>query len=228
MKVMLVDDEKSLCTALGLILSEAGYDYCCAHDGISALKRFDTERPDLVILDIMMPGMDGFELCRNLRKRNQDLPMLMLSAKGELSDKRNGFGAGVDDYLVKPFAEEELLLRIEALLRRSARTKPADNGPSLLRIDELEVDFTRCEVLLRGRPVPLTAKEFRIVELLAKAPGKVFTRDDIIKDLWGSDYDATSVSIPVYIRRIRQKIEDDPSNPRYLQTVWRFGYRLGD
>lgn len=242
MKVMLVDDEKSLCTALGLIIERAGYDFVCAGDGDEALRLFSHERPDLAVLDVMLPGIDGFELCERLRTASPSLPILMLSAKSDIVDKRVGFKAGADDYLAKPFDEEELLLRIEALLRRKGleRTGTTSATPKEGMVSagigrttgreplELEVDPARREVIVRGEVVQLTPKEFRIVELLASHPGNVYTRDDIITCVWGDEYQkGNAISIPTYVRRIREKIELDPSEPVLLQTVFGFGYRIG-
>ena len=242
MKIMLVDDEKSLCTALGLIIERAGYDFVCAGDGDEALRLFSHERPDLAVLDVMLPGIDGFELCERLRTASPSLPILMLSAKSDIVDRRVGFKAGADDYLAKPFDEEELLLRIEALLRRKGleRTGTTSATPKEGMVSagigrttgreplELEVDPARREVIVRGKVVQLTPKEFRIVELLASHPGNVYTRNDIITCVWGDEYQkGNAISIPTYVRRIREKIELDPSEPVLLQTVFGFGYRIG-
>ncbi len=156
-------------------------------------------------------------------------PVLMLTAKGDIVDKKIGFHAGADDYMVKPFNDEELLLRIEALLRRRGRGEgatPSAVGQTVV-VGAMTTDPRRCEVAVGGRVVALTPKEFQIVATMAESPGKVFTREDLIELVWGREYDAASVSIPVYIRRIREKVEADPSNPLYVQTVWGFGYRLG-
>lgn len=228
-KIMLADDEQSLCDALEIILHDAGYDVCVARDGRQAVEVFRRELPDLAILDVMMPRLDGFEVCSEIRDLLPDTPVLMLSAKGDIVDKKIGFRAGADDYVVKPFNDEELLLRVEALLRRRSRGDAA--APVLMRrvqIGDLAIDPRRCEVVVRGRVIGLTPKEFQILALMADNPGKVFTREDLIENIWGEEYETGSISIPVYVRRIREKIEDDPSNPMYLQTVWRFGYRLGD
>lgn len=231
MKILLADDELSLCDALEIILEDAGYRVRIAHDGARAIDLFKRECPDLVILDVMMPKHDGFEVCEAVRAINPDVPMLMLSAKGDIVDKKSGFKAGADDYLVKPFNDEELLLRIEALLRR--RTRGGEPGEpkkltQAVQIGDLVIDPLRYEVTVADRVISLTPKEFQILALMADHPGKVFTREDLIESIWGKEYEAGAISIPVYVRRIREKIEEDPSNPRYLQTVWRFGYRLGD
>lgn len=229
-KVMLADDEQSLCDALEIILRDAGYEVCIAHDGKEAVEVFRRERPDVAILDVMMPRLDGFEVCAEIRDVLPDTPVLMLSAKGDIVDKKSGFRAGADDYVVKPFNDEELLLRVEALLRRRSRSDGTE-APVLMRrvqIGDLTIDPRRCEVLVGDRVISLTPKEFQILALMADNPGKVFTREDLIENIWGEEYETGSISIPVYVRRIREKIERDPSNPVYLQTVWRFGYRLGD
>lgn len=234
MKIMVADDEPKLVEALRIILSGAGYEVCSASDGAAALAVYGMAKPDLVILDIMMPKLDGYAVCASIRAIDPEVPILMLSAKGDIDNKRDGFGAGADDYLTKPFNEEEVLLRVEALLRRRARgvvSAEAPQGVGLMHpvsIGELTIDPRRYEVRVGGRAVNLTPKEFQILALMADNPGKVFTREDLIDSIWGCAYRDGSISIPVYVRRIREKIEEDPSNPRYLQTVWRFGYRLGD
>lgn len=234
MKILVADDEPKLVEALRIILTGAGYEFCSATDGAAALAVYGMHRPDLVILDIMMPRLDGYEVCSSIRQMDPNVPILMLSAKGDIDDKRGGFGAGADDYLTKPFNEEEVLLRVEALLRRRARGPVLTDAPQTtglahtVSIGDLTIDPRRCQVSVRGKDAGLTPKEFQIIALMASNLGKVFTREDLIDSIWGSAYRDGSISIPVYVRRIREKIEDDPSNPRYLQTVWRFGYRLGE
>lgn len=235
MRVMVVDDELSLCEALKLILEGAGYETVCAASGPEALECLDRYPIDLAILDVMLPGMDGFELCGVLRERDELLPILMLSAKSDIVDKKYGFRAGADDYLGKPFDDEEVLLRVEALLRRRARNDASASGRAVMQedggvscpLEGLEVDRVRCEVSVNGDVIPLTRREYEIVALLAHRPGKVFTKEDIIDELWGREYRESSLSIPTYIRRIRAKIEPDPSKPQIIQTVFGFGYRLG-
>lgn len=232
MKIMLVDDERSLCEVIGLMVRRAGYEFVFTHDGSCALVLFQREQPDIVILDVMLPGMNGFELCEEIREYSQTVPILMLSAKCDIVDKRVGFKSGADDYLGKPFEQEELLLRIEALLRRrmpdAKKSSSESSSKGFIKpVEDLVVDLERFEVIVRGQPVSLTAKEFQIVKLLAGHPGKVFTREDIIRGVWGEDYQANSISIPTFVRHIREKIELDPSDPQLLQTVFGFGYRLG-
>lgn len=226
-KILVADDETALRGALDIILRKAGYDTCMAADGAQAIEVFMQQRPDLVILDVMMPRLSGIEVCEALRAISPEVPLLMLSAKGAVSDKTSGLRAGADDYVVKPFDDEELLLRVEALLRR--RGLAADEPKRLtetVTIGDLTIDPLRCEVSLGGKAVSLTPKEFQILALMADNIGRVFTRDDLIEAIWGEEYEDSNISIPVYIRRIRMKIEPDPSNPAHLKTVWRFGYRL--
>lgn len=230
MKIMVADDERDLCSVVEKIVARRGYAFCCAHDGLEALEVFERERPDVVILDVMMPEKNGFDVCRDIRAQNERVPILFLSAKSDIVDKGVGFSAGADDYLAKPFSNEELLMRIEAALRRARLSDgPMEpRGRSVVTIGDLEVRLKRNEALVRGERVALTPKEFQILALLADHAGQVFTARDIIENVWGEEYVEGSVSIPVFIRRIREKIEDDPSKPRYVQTVWRTGYRLGD
>lgn len=227
--VLVVDDEKSIVSGITSLLEEEGYEFCSAGDGIEALDVFNARHPDIVILDIMMPRMNGFQVCTEIRALDKRTPILMLSAKGDIVDKSVGFKAGADDYLTKPFVKEELMLRIEALLRRS---RDADSHPrggkAVIHVGGLEIHLKRQRVLLEGEPVDLTPKEFLILSLMANRLGQVFTTQEIIEHVWGEDYVGEITSVAVFIRRIREKIEDDPSKPVYLTTVWRVGYRLSD
>ncbi len=221
LKVLVADDEPKLVLALRLMLEGAGYTVVEASDGIEALAVFSSEHPDLVLLDIMMPNMDGYQVCREIRRSSPEVPVLFLSAKSELSDMSVGFHLGADDYIVKPFRQAELLLRVEAALRRSERLRVCEQE---ITVGELEIDLVRREVRRGGKPIPLTPKEFSIFALLAKFPGQVFSRDEIIERVWGEDYVGTQVGIPTYIRRIREKVESVPEMPTYLLTAGRMGY----
>ena len=230
MKVMVVDDEQSLLRALELIFSNAGFEYIGICQSTKALEAIEDHRPDVVILDVMMPGINGFELCEAIRNRQPEMPILMLSAKCDIVDRHVGLRAGADDYLAKPFDDEELLLRVKALLRRAHRESTTPGSTPIHRSGaprDLIVNAQRCEVLVHGKPVALTPKEFKIVELLAAHPGQVFTRDEIRREVWGDQFRDSSISIPSYVRRIREKIEQNPSEPVLLQTVFGFGYRIG-
>lgn len=230
-KIMLIDDDPSLQLALRHLIAEAGYDFCCAGNGREGLALIDAERPDLLLLDVMMPGMNGYDVCTALRERGHRIPIVFLSAKGDIVDKSIGFKAGGDDYLVKPFDNSELLLRIEAHLRRHksdlAFAKAVSREGSN-KTGDLEILFNRYEVLLRGKPVELTAKEFEILALLASSPGQVFTRNQIFEHIWGRESQVDENSITVFMRKIREKIEDNPSQPKYLLTVWRVGYKFAE
>lgn len=233
-KVMLIDDDAGIHASLRDVVEEAGYSFCGALSGREGLRLLDEERPDLLLLDVMMPGLNGFDVCRQMRDKGRRIPVIFLTAKNDIVDKSTGFRAGADDYVTKPFIADELLLRIEAHVRRhrddirhvraDADAAPVKREPC--RIGDLEVLFEQYEVRLRGNAVPLTAKEFEILALLAESPGEVYTRRRIYEHLWGPTAEVDENSITVFMRKIREKIEDNPSEPRYLQTVWRVGYKL--
>lgn len=230
-KVMLMDDDKGVHVLMRRIVEDAGYAYCAAYDGESGLRALEAEHPDLLLLDVMMPGINGFDVCRKIRERGRRIPVIFLSAKGDIVDKSVGFKAGGDDYVVKPFSPDELLLRIEAHLRRhksdlAFAKAVAREGSG--RTGDLEIFFNRYEVRLRGKSVDLTAKEFEILALLASSPGQVFTRGQIYEHIWGRGNDVDENSITVFMRKIREKIEDNPSRPQYVLTVWRVGYKFAE
>lgn len=232
MKILIADDERDICEAVCKIVERAGHTCFAVLDGALAMEAFERERPDVVILDVMMPEVNGFELCRQLRERDARVPIIMLSAKSDIVDKGVGFAAGCDDYIAKPFNSQELAMRIEAQLRRARLATAGDEVPrrnrSVVRLGDMEVRLKRNEVLVHGRYVNLTPKEFQIIAFLANHAGEVFSAQDIMANVWGEAYRPDSASIAVFVRKIRSKIEDDPAKPRYLQTVWREGYRLGD
>lgn len=241
-KVMLIDDDPGIHESLRDLVEEEGYEFCGALSGKEGLRLLDQERPDLLLLDVMMPGMNGFDVCRQMRDEGRRIPVIFLTAKNDIVDKSTGFKAGADDYVTKPFIADELLLRIDAHVRRHrddmqhALEREADAAaeaaalarPDRVAVGDLEVLFDRYEVRLRGEVVPLTAKEFEILSLLAESPGEVFTRRRIYEHLWGEAAEVDENSITVFMRKIREKIEDNPSEPRYLLTVWRVGYKLAD
>ena len=230
-KIMLIDDDESMRLLMGTLFRNAGYRFCAASGGLEGMAMLEREKPDLLLLDVMMPGLDGYEVCRRIRQQGRRVPVIFLTAKGDIVDKKTGYGAGGDDYVVKPFNNEELLLRVDALIRRRrddlANLKPI-NRSGVAVIGDLQVSFTAYEVRLRDKPVDLTAKEFEIVALLASSPGQVFTREQIFRHLWGEDGDPDPNSITVFVHKIREKIEDDPAHPKYLLTVWRVGYKFAD
>ncbi|MDR1013601.1 MAG: response regulator transcription factor [Coriobacteriales bacterium] len=226
MKILLADDEPAIHAVVKQLSSNQGYAFCGASSGAEALERYAEEKPDLVILDVMMPDMDGYHVCRELRSQGAEVPVIFLSAKGDIVDKGIGFEAGCDDYLVKPFSPSELAMRIKALFRRGASPQAADKG--VIESDGLRIDLKKKKVLIEGKAVALTPKEFMILVILASHPGEIFTHEQLIEEVWGKEYVGITSSIAVFISKIREKIEKNPSKPRYLQTVWRFGYRFGD
>ena len=230
MKIMLADDEKSIRSLVKMIVTGEGYRYCCASDGEDALAVCRTENPDLIILDVMMAKLNGFEVCRKLREGGSDVPIIILSAKGDIVDKSIGFKAGADDYMVKPFISEELLLRIEALLRRRDRknTQFGVNDSDTYRTGDLEISFIRHELKVRDVLVELTPTEFKILEYMALRPGAVISHEQLLEYIWGQNYTGELTTIAVFIRKIRKKIETNPSKPKYIQTVWGIGYKFTD
>lgn len=194
-----------------------------------ACALFQREWPDVVVLDVMMPKVDGFEVCRRIREVDENVPVLFLSARDGIIDKRIGFSFGGDDYLVKPFNEEELVMRIEALVRRSRRSRrdgeaAAPERPERFALGPFTFDEVRHEVLKGGEPVVLTPKEFQLLHHLASHPGAVMGKDELIEELWGEEYLDGAISIAVYVRKICEKIEENPAKPAYLKTVWGVGY----
>lgn len=227
MKILLADDEQRIHSIVSRIADDEGYELVSAYDGAQVLEVFEAEAPDLVILDVMMPRMDGFQVCRKLRERGAIVPVIFLSAKGDIVDKGVGFDAGGDDYLVKPFGSDELAMRIGAHLRRQQRmaaARPAD----VVEYEGLRIDLHKRKVTKRGEPVSLTPKEFDILAILASDAGSIFTREQLTLAVWGEEYAGETLGVAVYIRRIREKLEDVPSKPVYVQTVWREGYRFGE
>lgn len=228
-KILIADDEDSIRALLREIMQEDGFGVCEASDGFEAVEVFARERPDLAVLDVMMPKVDGFDACERIRALNANVPVLFLSAKGDIVDKKSGYRVGADDYMTKPFNGEELLLHVKALLRRcAAAVEPVaeGSGPTVLELGDLYFDFRSFKLTSADKRVDLTPKEFQVLAFLARHPDQAFSREEIVEAVWGNEYDTASVSVAVYIRRIREKLEVDPSKPRYLKTVWRVGYMV--
>ncbi|TWH58718.1 winged helix family two component transcriptional regulator [Desulfitobacterium sp. LBE] len=226
MKIMLVDDERSIQKAVEYIVRENGYQFCYVDNGLEALEVFAGESPDLLILDVMLPGLDGFAVCEKIRSFS-DVPIIFLSAKGDIVDKGIGFKMGGDDYLVKPFSSMELDFRIKALLRRPHRLEDEpNNSDEVLKVGDLEMRLNEYEVYSGGEQVELTAKEFEVLAFLAKNRGQVFTREQLLDRIWGLDFEGDTNTVTVFIRRIREKIEADPAKPQYILTVWGVGYKF--
>lgn len=225
MNVMVVDDDAAVRLLVKTVLEEDGHECRCAAGGLDALKLYKEKRPDVMVLDIMMPRVDGLEVCRRIRETDQDLPVLFLSAKGDITDKRIGFSLGADDYLVKPFDEEELLMRVAALYRRACRASQGE-PPAVERfsLGGFDFDVVRHRIVRNGEPISLTPKEFQLVYHLARHSGDVIGKEELIEKCWGSEYVDDTINLASYVRRLRERIEEDPSHPRHLKTVWGIGY----
>jgi DNA-binding response OmpR family regulator len=228
-RILLVDDEQSIQTLLSYPLRKEGYDVVHAADGQQALERFDEQRFDLVVLDLMLPKVDGLEVCRQLRTRSS-VPIIMLTAKSEEIDKVVGLELGADDYITKPFSMREFSSRIKAALRRVEMSRPTETAPdeAPLEVGQLRIDFPKRTVRARGRDTQLTYVEFEILAALARNPGRVFTRDMLLQRMWGDSAYRDPRTIDVHIRHLREKVERDPKDPEYLFTVRGVGYRFRD
>jgi two-component system KDP operon response regulator KdpE len=223
-RILVVDDDPLIVRLLRTHLDRAGYGVTTASDGQTALDQAAADLPDLVVLDLTLPGLDGYEVCRQLREFSL-VPVIMLTARGEQVDKLRGFEAGADDYLTKPFAPPELLARVRAVLRRSQQAAPS-GAPSVLRCGELSVDFMRRRVSVRGEPVKLTRTEFQLLQQLALNAGKVLSHTDLLTRVWGPEYRDDRDYLWAYVRYLRRKLEPDPEHPVYLKSEPGFGYVL--
>lgn len=227
MKILLADDEVSIQKLISGLLEGEGHECVCVEDGTDALEAFEGNAFDLVILDVMMPRMDGFATCRELRTRGVTVPVIFLSAKGDIVDKGIGFAAGGDDYMTKPFDPRELLLHIEAHLRRAHMdAAPARPEPKTLTLGRFVMDTAKHQITKDGIPIKLTPKEFKILLALARTPDTVLSKEQLVEEAWGAEFVGETQSITVFIKKLRNKIEDDPSDPRIIETVWGIGYRL--
>jgi DNA-binding response OmpR family regulator len=220
--VLVVDDEPIVRDVVARYLKREGYRTLEAADGNRARELVEQESPNLVVLDLMIPGTDGLALCRWIRSSSQ-LPVIMLTARGEEADRIVGLEIGADDYVTKPFSPRELVARVRSVLRRA---QPALPRAERMAFDDLEVVPATREVRKAGRPLQLTAKEFDLLQFLASHPRHVFSRDQLMTRVWGYSTALDTGTVTVHIRRLREKIEDDPSHPRFLQTVWGVGYRF--
>jgi two-component system response regulator ResD len=234
-KILVIEDEESIIYLLNLYLKDAGYTVIVAKDGVDGLALHAREHPDLLILDIMLPGIDGFEICRRIRVWSMT-PILILTARSDEEDRINGLEMGADDYLVKPFSPRELVSRVRAVLRRVGHgdtgihdalspTLATTECTSVLHFPGLVIDLLARRVEVKGREVALTPTEFDLLALLAKSPDRVFTREVLMNQIWGYDYLGDGHTIDVHISTLRKKIDVDPQQ-RYIKTVWRVGYRF--
>ncbi len=222
--ILVVDDEPSIGEVVSIYLQRAGYQVIVAGDGQAALEALERQPPDLVVLDLMLPKVDGLEIARRLRAQG-DTPIIMLTAKRQESDRITGLEMGADDYVVKPFSPQELVSRVKAVLRRTRGAAPG-SAEHALEFEGLRIDPKTHLVQVQGKEESLTVKEFDLLWLLARHPRQVFGREQLLDRVWGlTDYVDPS-TVTVHVRRLREKIEADPSNPRYIQTVWGVGYKF--
>ncbi|CAN5637002.1 response regulator transcription factor [soil metagenome] len=225
-KILVVDDEPNIREVVGLYLRRDGHTVISAADGEEALHLFRHSNPELVVLDLMLPKLNGFEVCRRIQAERR-VPVIMLTAKGEEEERIVGLGVGADEYVVKPFYPRELVARVTAVLRRVEEFATQDSTQPVLTFDGLIIDSNTREVRVDGNLVTLTAREFDLLHYLASSPGRVYTRDHLMETVWGYTFAAETSTVTVHMRRLREKIEPDPANPRYLQTVWGVGYKFG-
>jgi DNA-binding response OmpR family regulator len=224
-KVLVVDDEHVVTEVLEQYLRREDFAVATADDGEEALRLAREWGPDLIVLDLMLPKVDGLEICRTLRKESQ-VPIVMLTARGETTDRIVGLEIGADDYVVKPFSPGELVARIKAVLRRTATPVNLIAAERLIRFTDFSLNPQTRMVTVRGKRVDLTAKEFDLLYFLASRPGQVFTRDQLMNDVWDYTYAGDASTVTVHIRRLREKFEPDPARPRFLKTVWGVGYKF--
>ncbi|HXK32896.1 MAG TPA: response regulator transcription factor [Dehalococcoidia bacterium] len=222
--VLVIEDEASLASTLSYNLRKNGFNVSSAADGVEGLQAARRDRPDVIVLDLMLPRMDGLEVCRRIRA-DSDVPILMLTAKAEELDKVVGLEMGADDYLTKPFSMRELLARVRALLRRAA-ARPAGDDASRISAGPIELDARGRTVTRGGAEIALKPKEFDLLFFLAKNAGQVFTREQLLEHVWGYDFFGGSRTVDVHIRWLREKLEEDPSKPRHLLTVRGIGYKF--
>ena len=221
--VLVVDDEKTLVKALTFNLEKEGFRVEQAYDGEEALNKVFALKPDIVVLDLMLPKVDGFEVCRQIRKKT-DVPIIMLTARGEDIDKVLGLELGADDYLTKPFNSRELVARIKAILRRSLFRE--EETKKIAKIGNLQVDLLQHRVRLDGKDINLTSKEFALLSFLVANAGNVYSREQLLEHVWGYDYYGDVRTVDVHIRHLREKLEQDPGNPNLILTVWGTGYKI--
>jgi DNA-binding response OmpR family regulator len=222
--VLIVDDNRSIRSTVANHLRDRGYEVIEAADGIEGLEK-GLQSPSAIVLDVVMPGIDGFRLCQLLREREIKSPIIMLTEKQEIEDKVSGFGAGADDYLGKPFSPQELELRIHALLRRVSGDV---RDGRIIKRGNLEIDLERYIVKVDGKEISLTPLEFNILKLLAATPGLVYSRQDILNRIWDTAYDGYKRNIDPHVNRLRAKLEENPKKPKYVLTVWGIGYKFNE
>lgn len=222
-KVLVVDDEKLIVKGVRFSLEQDGMEVDCAYDGEEALEKIRAKEYDIILLDIMLPKMDGFEVCQQVREFS-DVPIVMLTAKGDDMDKILGLEYGADDYITKPFNILEVKARIKAITRRTAKAEKQKKDDSIIKASDMTLDTDSKRLHIQDREVNLTSKEFDVLELLVKNPDKVYSREKLLQLVWGSQYPGDVRTVDVHIRRLREKIEVNPSDPKYVHTKWGVGY----
>jgi DNA-binding response OmpR family regulator len=223
--ILVVDDEPSIREVMSLYLSRDGFNVVTAEDGDEALDLARSKDPDLILLDVMLPFRSGLEITETLRGE-RSVPIILLTARTDEIDRINGLELGADDYVVKPFSPREVVARVRAVLRRSGPTESRDEQSSRLEIGDFTIDPGERYVAVKGRRIELTATEFELLSFMAHRPRQVFSRSQLLDNVWGADFVADESTVTVHIRRLREKVEDDPSHPEYVQTVWGVGYRF--
>ena len=223
-KIMVADDDQNICELLRLYLEKEQYTVVIANDGNEAVAKFNAESPALILLDIMMPGLDGWQVCREIRKKS-NVPIIMITAKGETFDKVLGLELGADDYVVKPFDAKEIIARIKAVLRRTTSGGQSENAVREVSYDKLVVNMTRYELKVDGKVVDTPPKELELLFHLASNPNRVYTRDQLLDEVWGFEYYGDSRTVDVHIKRLREKLEG-VSDKGCLKTVWGVGYKF--
>ena len=222
-KILIVDDDENICELLNLYLKKDGFDTSIAYNGRQAVELAENYNPDLILLDIMLPELDGWQVCREIRKKSE-VPIIMLTAKGETFDKILGLELGADDYVTKPFDTKEVVARIKAVLRRSTENEKAEKQEEV-RYDKLIINLTNYELVVDGKSVDTPPKELELIYHLASNPNRVYTRDQLLDEVWGFDYYGDSRTVDVHVKRLREKLED-VSDKWCLKTVWGVGYKF--
>ena len=224
MNILVLDDEKEIADLVEVYLKNENYNVFKFYDSKEALKCIENQKLDVAILDVMIKDVDGFEICKMIRDKGLNFPVIMLTAKIEDKDKIQGLTLGADDYITKPFNILEVKARMKAILRRNAVTEKKAAKSNIINAGDMKIDCDSRNLYIAGRPINLTAKEFDLLELLAVNPGKVYSRDNLLKAVWGQDYSGDGRTVDVHMRRLREKIEDNPSEPKYVHTKWGVGY----
>lgn len=221
-KVLIVDDDSNICELLRLYLEKDGFDTVIANDGESAIVKFNLDEPDIILLDVMMPKLDGWQVCRTIRKTSQ-VPIIMLTAKGETFDKILGLDLGADDYVTKPFDSKEVVARVKAVLRRAGGNE--ENAEKIVKYDKLIINLTNYEMIVDGKPVDTPPKELELIYHLASNPNRVYSRDQLLDEVWGFEYYGDSRTVDVHVKRLREKLEG-VSDQWSIKTVWSVGYKF--